>query len=146
MFHFFKQVSEEREITKEEVEQAVAQFLEHNKRITYTVLVNEDYTINYKILKPYLPATPTNSFLVTRETLEIFEDSEINKHFVKEIDAVQRAVDLYVVDKETFPIIDGDSDRKISSIKLRPYLGHELEYDLYISEKHFLVTSKPDPK
>ncbi|WP_416825911.1 DUF3939 domain-containing protein [Ectobacillus polymachus] len=146
MFHFFKEKNREREITKDELEQAIAKFLEHNTRVTYTVLVNDDYTVNYNLLKPYLPAIPTNSFLITRETLEVFQNTEENKQFVKEIDSVQRAVDRYVVEKETFPIIEGDRDRKISSIKIRPYLGRELTRDLYISEKHYLVTSKPDLK
>lgn len=146
MFHFFKEKNREREITKDELEQAIAKFLEHNTRVTYTVLVNDDYTVNYNLLKPYLPAIPTNSFLITRETLEVFKNTEENKQFVKEIDSVQRAVDRYVVEKETFPTIEGDKDRKISSMKIRPYLGRELTCDLYISEKHYLVTSKPDLK
>lgn len=39
MFRFFKTGKEEREITKDELEQAMAQFLEKNANIVYTVLV-----------------------------------------------------------------------------------------------------------
>ncbi len=39
MFRFFKTGKEEREITKDELEQAVAKFLEKNANIVYTVLV-----------------------------------------------------------------------------------------------------------
>ncbi|MRS07904.1 DUF3939 domain-containing protein, partial [Bacillus anthracis] len=52
MFRFFKTGKEEREITKDELEQAMAQFLEKNANIVYTVLVNDDYTVNYDLLKP----------------------------------------------------------------------------------------------
>ena len=58
----FQNWKEEREITKDELEQAMAQFLETNANIVYTVLVNDDYTVNYDLLKPYLPAFPTNVF------------------------------------------------------------------------------------
>lgn len=46
MFRFFRTGKEEREITKDELEQAMAQFLETNANIVYTVLVNDDYTVN----------------------------------------------------------------------------------------------------
>lgn len=45
MFRFFKTGKEEREITKDELEQAMAKFLEKNANIVYTVLVNDDYII-----------------------------------------------------------------------------------------------------
>ncbi|MFX3623556.1 MAG: DUF3939 domain-containing protein [Ectobacillus sp.] len=146
MFHFFKERKEEREITKDELELAVAKYLEDHKNVTYTILINDDYTVNYKMLNPYLPAVPTNTFLMTRETLEIFEDTEENRKLIREIDAVQRAIDQYVMDKETFPIIDGDENRKICAMKLLPYLKKQLEYDLYVSEKNYLVSSVPDRK
>ena len=86
----FQNWKEEREITKDELEQAMAQFLETNANIVYTVLVNEDYTVNYDLLKPYLPAFPTNDFLITKETLEVFEHTAENLSLVKEIDVVQK--------------------------------------------------------
>ncbi len=91
MFRFFRTGKEEREITKDELEQAMAQFLETNANIVYTVLVNEDYTVNYDLLKPYLPAFPTNDFLITKETLEVFEHTAENLNLVKEIDVVQKS-------------------------------------------------------
>lgn len=69
MFRFFRTGKEEREITKDELEQAMAKFLETNANIVYTVLVNNDYTVNYDLLKPYLPAFPTNFFLLRRKHL-----------------------------------------------------------------------------
>ena len=69
MFRFFKTGKEERKITKDELEQAMAKFLETNANIVYTVLVNDDYTVNYDLLKPYLPAFPTNLFLLRRKRL-----------------------------------------------------------------------------
>ncbi|BBB72191.1 TPA: DUF3939 domain-containing protein [Bacillus anthracis] len=146
MFRFFKTGKEEREITKDELEQAMAQFLEKNANIVYTVLVNDDYTVNYDLLKPYLPAFPTNIFLITKETLEVFEHTEENLNLVKEIDIVQKAVDQYVTEKEMFPIVEGSEDRLICGMKLGPYLDRILKRDLYISEKYYLVSSKPDRK
>ncbi|MGR5980002.1 DUF3939 domain-containing protein [Bacillus cereus] len=146
MFRFFRTGKEEREITKDELEQAMAQFLETNANIVYTVLVNDDYTVNYDLLKPYLPAFPTNDFLITKETLEVFEHTAENLNLVKEIDVVQKAVDQYVTEKEMFPIVEGSEDRLICGMKLGPYLNRSLKRDLYISEKHYLVSSKPDRK
>ncbi|MES9798580.1 DUF3939 domain-containing protein, partial [Bacillus toyonensis] len=139
MFRFFRTGKEEREITKDELEQAMAKFLETNANIVYTVLVNE----NYDLLKPYLPVFPTNVFLITKETLEVFEHTEENLNLVKEIDIVQKAVDQYVTEKEMFPIVEGSEDRLICGMKLGPYLNRLLKRDLYISEKHYLVSSKP---
>lgn len=144
MFRFFKKGKEEREITQDELELAMAKFLETNANVVYTVLVNDDYTVNYDLLKPYLPAFPTNVFIITKETLEVFENTQENLALVKEIDDVQRAVDQYVTEKEAFPIVEGNENRLICSIKLGPYLKRTLERDLYVSEKHYLVTSKPD--
>ncbi|AIE79186.1 Peptidase M15B and M15C DD-carboxypeptidase VanY/endolysin [Bacillus cereus] len=69
MFRFFKTGKEERKITKDELEQAMAKFLETNANIVYTVLVNDDYTVNYDLLKPYLPAFPQTFFLLRRKRL-----------------------------------------------------------------------------
>ncbi|MGN4444112.1 DUF3939 domain-containing protein [Bacillus cereus group sp. MYBK79-1] len=146
MFRFFRTGKEEREITKDELEQAMAKFLETNANIVYTVLVNDDYTVNYDLLKPYLSVFPTNSFLITKETLEVFEHTEENLNLVKEIDIVQKAVDLYVTEKEMFPIVEGSEERLICGMKLGPYLNRILKRNLYISEKHYLVSSKPDRK
>ena len=77
---------------------------EKNANIVYTVLVNDDYTVNYDLLKPYLPAFPTNIFLITKETLEVFEHTEENLNLVKEIDIVQKAVDQYVTEKKCFQL------------------------------------------
>ena len=45
-----------------------------------------------------------------------------------------------------FPIVEGSEDRLICGMKLGPYLDRILKRDLYISEKHYLVSSKPDRK
>ena len=132
MFRFFKTGKEEREITKDELEQAMAKFLEKNANIVYTVLVNDDYTVNYDLLKPYLPAFPTNHFLITKETLEVFEHTEENLNLVKEIDIVQKAVDQYVTEKEMFPIVEGSEDRphmrNETRTLLRSYIKKRLIY------------------
>ena len=112
----------------------MAQFLETNANIVYTVLVNDDYTVNYDLLKPYLPAFPTNVFLITKETLEVFEHTAENLNLVKEIDVVQKAVDQYVTEKEMFPIVEGSEDRLICGMKLGPYLTRSLK-ETYIFQK-----------
>ena len=45
-----------------------------------------------------------------------------------------------------FPIVEDSEDRLICGVKLGPYLNRILKSDLYISEKHYLVSSKPDKK
>ncbi|MCP8968878.1 DUF3939 domain-containing protein [Ectobacillus ponti] len=146
MFRFFKEGKGKREITQQELEIAIAAFLEQHPNIAYTVLVNEDYTVNFKLLKPYLPAVPLNQFLITRETLEVFPDTPEYRELIQEIDAVQKAVDQYVMDKETFPVVESDEYHRICPMKLLPYLRRQLERELYISEKHYLVSSRPDHK
>lgn len=144
VFRFVKKGKEERMVTKDELELGIAKFLEMNENIVYTVLVNDDYTVNYDLLKPFLPAFPTNSFIITKETLEVFEDTKENLELVKEIDEVQKAVDQYVTEKERFPIVEGETNYMISSTKLAPYLNKPLKHKLYISEKHYLVSSQPE--
>ncbi len=66
---------------------------------------------------------------------------------MKEIDVVQKAVDQYVTEKEMFPIVEGSEDRPhMRNESLGPYLNRSLKRDLYTSEKHYLVSSKPDRK
>lgn len=146
MFRFVKNGKEERKITKDELELGMAKFLEMNENIVYTVLVNDDYTVNYDLLQPFLPAFPTNSFIITKETLEVFENTEENLELVKEIDEVQKAVDQYVTEKEQFPIVEGEDHYIICPIKIAPYLNRNLKRKLYISEKHYLVSSQPKTK
>lgn len=86
------------------------------------------------MLKPYLPAFPTNDFLITKETLEVFEHTAENLSLVKEIDVVQKAVDQYVTEKEMFPIVEGSEDRLICGMKLGPYLNRSLK-ETYIFQK-----------
>lgn len=45
-----------------------------------------------------------------------------------------------------FPIVEDSEDRLICRVKLGPYLNRILKRNLYISEKHYLVSSKPDKK
>ena len=44
-----------------------------------------------------------------------------------------------------FPIVEGSEDRLICGMKLT-LLRSYIKRDLYISEKHYLVSSKPDRK
>ena len=45
-----------------------------------------------------------------------------------------------------FPIVEGSEDRLICGMKLGPYLNRSLKETYIFSEKHYLVSSKPDRK
>src|SRR5699024_7179380 len=91
-----------KDISKYEVECAISQFLQQNNKVSYRVLINDDYTINYQLLRPFLKCVPNNSFLMTKQTFEILEDTLENKELVQLLDDVQLAVDKYILEKEKF--------------------------------------------
>lgn len=59
-----------------------------NVNIVYIVLVNEDYIVNYDLLKLYLFVFLINDFFIMKEMFEVFEYIVENLSLVKEIDVV----------------------------------------------------------
>ncbi|MGM9985599.1 MAG: DUF3939 domain-containing protein [Bacillaceae bacterium] len=145
IFQSFKN-GEEKEITKEELQYAMDSYLKEHPHVSILSLVNDDHTIDYKLLKRYLKCKPVNTFIMAKETGEIFEDTEENREIVKWINHIQQAIDQYVYDKEVFPLKENTNNLEVCYMKLKPYLKNEPPVAMYVSEKYLTVSNQPDKK
>jgi hypothetical protein len=128
-----------RDISLEEVKHAISQFTKEKPHgVPLGVLVGQHNEIDYSLLHPYLEGIPTQSYYMSKETYELFEDQEI----ARQIDHIQRAVDDYVVTAGRLPILDEDLRRKVNYQKLRPYLTIEPTIETYITEHEELITTE----
>lgn len=110
------------------------------KGVPLQIIINEDRTINYSLLAPFLKAIPKDNYYMSRETYEIFEEKE--KHLAFELDVIQVAVDNYIRHEKELPIIEGDPYRKVSFYKLEKLglLDQRPNRDYFISRDEHLVT------
>jgi hypothetical protein len=105
------------EITKDDVIRAVRKFSDHLPTGTYrTILVNDDYSIDYEQLRRYLPSMPKQKFYMSKETYEVFEEHE--KHIPPLMDKVQKAVDQYVSEHKQYPTMPYDNQRRVNAYLL----------------------------
>lgn len=126
-----------RSISIEEVRRAAAAFAkEKPDGVHFSVLIKGDNEIDYRFLLPYLKAVPQESYYMSRETYEIFDD----KDFAQTIDRIQRAVDKYIDFEGKFPIVDGNPEMKISYVKLQPYLKEHPSFETYLTAEENLIT------
>lgn len=136
------------DITKEDVVKAVRKFSDNLPKGTFrTILVNEDFTIDFRQLRPYLPRAPKQKFYMSKETYEIFEEHE--KDIPPLMDKVQRAVDAYVKEHKEYPILPYDHLHRVNGYLLvQEKLLDELPtIDFYITNYDGLVTHvKPKTK
>ncbi|WP_147531662.1 DUF3939 domain-containing protein [Bacillus marasmi] len=129
------------DITKEDVIKAVRKFSDNLPDGTYrTILVNEDYSIDFSQLLRYLPRKPTQKFFMSKETYEIFEEHEA--HIPPLMDKVQKAVDAYVREKKEYPLLPYDHLRRVNGYLLvQEHLLEEVpQIDFYITNYDGLVT------
>lgn len=110
------------------------------KGIPLQIIINEDRTINYSLLGPFLKAIPKDPYYMSRETYEIFEEKD--KELAIELDMVQVAVDNYIQQMKELPIIEGDPYRKVSFFKLEKLdlIEKRPDRDYFISRDEHLVT------
>ncbi|WP_164985017.1 DUF3939 domain-containing protein [Ammoniphilus sp. CFH 90114] len=126
-----------KDISIGQVRKAAAAFLkEKPEGIPFSVLIKDDHEIDYTFLTPYLKAIPRQTYYMSRETYEIFED----RNFAKTIDKIQRAVDDYVDMEGKFPIQDGNPEMKICYMKLRSYLNDTPSFETYLTADENLIT------
>lgn len=129
------------DITKEDVIKAVRKFSDNLPDGTYrTILVNEDYSIDFSQLLRYLPRKPTQKFYMSKETYEIFEEHD--SHIPPLMDKVQKAVDAYVHEKKEYPLLPYDNLRRVNGYLLvQEHLLEEVpNIDFYITSYDGLVT------
>lgn len=126
-----------------EVKRAVREFADQApKGITTRVLVLDDHSIDFHLLAPYLNGIPNKPFYMSKETYEIFDESE--KEMAIYLDKIQHAVDSYINMYNSPPTISGDPHFKVSYIKLENsgLLNERPNIDFYITDQEYLVSHK----
>jgi hypothetical protein len=104
--------------------------------ISMRTFINDDHSIDFSLLKPFLKGIPKQTFYMSKETFEIFEEQEL----AEDIDRVQRAVDQYIYEKEKMPIVVGDPERKLSYFLIKDYLRQQPNTSLYLDVNDNMVT------
>ncbi|SET39029.1 DUF3939 domain-containing protein [Paenibacillus sp. NFR01] len=132
-------------VTLQQVKQAIRQFEQDMPaKITRTVLIREDKSIDLSRLKRYLGGVPEQKFYMSRETFEIFEEAD--KLVPYYLDLVQSAVDNYVNDTGKLPLIE---DAWLPEVHYRllateRYLKETPPFPLYITEEEMMLTHRPE--
>ncbi|WP_318502376.1 DUF3939 domain-containing protein [Bacillus sp. T3] len=137
----------EDDITKEEVVKAVRKFSDNLPKGTYrTILVHDDYSIDFEQLRRYLPRTPTQKFYMSKETYEIFEEHE--RHIPPLMDKVQQAVDQYVKLHKEYPILPYDNLHRVNGYLLvqEKLLDEVPTIEFYITNYDGLISHKKPKK
>ncbi|KGX83910.1 DUF3939 domain-containing protein [Pontibacillus marinus] len=137
-----------RDVTLDELRKAIHAFADQlPDGVELQTIINEDLTIHYEFIAPYLKAIPNQTFYMSKETYEIFEEKDYQ--LAVDLDNVQRAVDDYIRQTKELPVIEGDSYRKVNYFKLEKLglLSYRPERDFYITKNEYLVTyEKPENK
>lgn len=129
------------DVTIEVVRNAVRTFSEHLPKGVYrTILIKEDNSIDLQQLAAILGGTPSKNFYMSKETYDLFEESE--KHIPIEMDIVQKAVDQYVKDNKQYPMLQFDPQHRVNYYQLLEghYLKTAPEIQFYITDLDGLIT------
>ncbi|MFP5110806.1 DUF3939 domain-containing protein [Bacillaceae bacterium C204] len=135
-------------VSIEEIRKAIREFSDNLPKGVYrTILVQKDNSIDFKQLAPFLGGIPPKMFYMSKETYDLFEESE--KHIPVEMDLVQRAVDLFVKEHKEYPMLKFDPHHKVNYFQLgqEKYLKEEPKIQFYITDLDGLITHiKPQKK
>ncbi|KLT19967.1 hypothetical protein AA980_00535 [Neobacillus vireti] len=136
------------DVTIEDVRKAVRTFSDKLPKGVYrTILVLDDNSIDYQQLAPMLGGIPAKKFYMSKETYDLFEESE--KQIPIEMDIVQKAVDQYVKERKEYPILKYDPLRRVNYYQLlqEHFLKTAPEIQFYITDLDGLITHiKPQKK
>lgn len=124
------------------VKDAVRKFELENKNVPRTVLLKEDQSIDFELLKPFIDDIPEEPYYMSRETYEIFEESE--RMIPIYLDKVQRAVDAYIYEHQKKPVIESDYDQTVDTRRLvhHGYLDEIPPLPFYLTNQEDLITHK----
>ncbi|WP_017754300.1 DUF3939 domain-containing protein [Calidifontibacillus oryziterrae] len=131
------------EVDLDTIKAAVRKFAENAPPgVTTKVLVKDDHSIDFNLLKPFLNGIPNKTFYMSKETYEVFEEKD--KAIPLYIDKVQQAVDRYVDMYKKLPTIPDDPYQKVSYLMLEnnSLLTERPPIDFYITNEEYLVTYK----
>ncbi|WP_147533422.1 AtpZ/AtpI family protein [Bacillus marasmi] len=136
------------EATLYDVQRAVRNYAaDLPKGISRTILVKEDYSLDFQKLAPYLKGIPSKSFYMSKETYDIFEEKD--KHIPPIMDTVQRAVNMFYRANEKYPLMPYDPMHRVNYYQLlqEHYLLEKPEIELYLTEYNGIITHiKPQKK
>jgi hypothetical protein len=136
------------EVSMDDVRKAVRKFSARLPQgVFQSILVKDDNSIDFKQLSHIIGGIPSKNFYMSKETYELFEEHE--KLIAREMDIVQKAVDLYVMENKEYPILNYDPFRKVNYFKLISghYLKTPPKVDFYISQYDGMICRiKPGKK
>ncbi|AGK52214.1 AtpZ/AtpI family protein [Bacillus sp. 1NLA3E] len=129
------------QVSLDEVRNAIRNFSEHLPKGTFrTILVNDDFTIDFSQLVPYLPGIPSQKFYMSKETYDVFDESE--KEIPEIMDKVQKAVDHYFKDHKQYPTLSYDPLHRVNFFELiqGKYLDFNPELEFYITDYDGIIS------
>jgi hypothetical protein len=136
------------DLTVEQVRKAIRTFSDQLPKGVYrTILVKEDNEIDFNQLAHILGGLPSEKFYMSKETYDLFTENE--KLIAYEMDVVQKAVDQYVKEDKTFPVLPYDPLKRINYFELmqKDLLKTEPQTQFYLTDLDGMVTHiKPDIK
>ncbi|WP_173916994.1 DUF3939 domain-containing protein [Halobacillus sp. Marseille-Q1614] len=136
-----RKVLEIKDLSIHDVRRAVHRYADHKpKGVPLSVIINEDLTLDYQLLSPYIDGIPKKKYYMSRETYELFEEEDLQ--LAKDLDMVQQAVDKYIQQTNELPVIDVDPYKRVSYFKLEKLnlLPQRPDQDFYITNEEFLIT------
>jgi hypothetical protein len=128
-------------VSADEIRKTVREFSDELPKGVYrTILVNEDYSIDFTQLANKLGGIPSKQYYMSKETYEIFEEDEKNIPAI--MDAVQIAVDHYVKEEKKYPMLAYDPIRRVNYYELMQnhYLDFLPEIEFYITDYDGIIT------
>ncbi|WP_462409929.1 AtpZ/AtpI family protein [Neobacillus sp. Marseille-QA0830] len=136
------------DVTIDDIRQAVRDFSNHLPKGVYrTILVQDDNSIDFNQLAPFLKGIPSKKYYMSKETYDLFEEEE--KQIAAEMDLVQRAVDQYVKEHREYPMLKFDPQHRVNYFQLLQdkYLKNQPQTPFYITDLDGLITHiKPTRK
>lgn len=130
------------DISLAELKHAIHEYgMDLPKEIPLSVLINDDLSIDYKLLAPVLKGIPSKSYYMSIETYQLFEEKD--QQLAVNFDNVQRAVDAYIQQTNEPPTIHGDPYHKVSYHKLEKLdlLHYRPHQEFYITDEENLITN-----
>jgi hypothetical protein len=135
------------EVSKEQVRDAIRKYSEALPKGVYrSILVMDDYSIDFEKLTSILKGLPSKPFYMSKETYDIFDESE--KEIPAVMDLVQKAVDAYARDHREYPMLPYDPLRRVNYYLLlnERYLNTQPEIEFFITDYDGIITHKSPKK
>lgn len=131
------------DISLAELKHAIHEYgMDLPKEIPLSIVINQDLSIDYKLLAPILKGIPSKKYYMSLETYELFEEEDYQ--LAVNFDNIQRAVDAYIQQTNETPVIHGDPYHKVSYHKLEKLnlLHYRPHGEFYITDEENLITNK----